>query len=192
MLNSTAISALNHLLAQADWARARLREHEGAVADVALGAVALRLGVAPDGYFCDAAADATASVTITVEPSAITRLPEGMDAAMSQVKLGGQADFADALSFVFRHLRWDAEADLARLFGPIIGRRLHLGAQAVGRAVPEAGRRLGANASEFLAHEGGMLVPQPDFAEHGAKLRELRDAIGRLDKRVKRLTQQHG
>lgn len=187
MLSAAAIAGLNHLLAQADWARRRLREHAGAVAEVALGGTVLRLGIAADGYFCDSAIDVPPSVTISLPPSAVSRLPDGIDATMAEVKLSGQADLADTLSFVLRHLRWDGEADLARLFGPIIGRRAHLAANRVAQALPEAGARLVANASEYLAHEGRLLVPRVALSAHAERLRQVRDTMSRLDKRIKRL-----
>ena len=97
MLSSAATATLNHLLAQADWARVRLREHAGAAADLTVGGRVLRLGIAADGYFCAPAPDTAPSVTIVLDPAALAKLPDGVDAAMSQVKISGQADLADTL-----------------------------------------------------------------------------------------------
>ncbi|MBT0962134.1 ubiquinone biosynthesis accessory factor UbiJ [Denitromonas iodatirespirans] len=187
MLSSAATATLNHLLAQADWARVRLREHAGAAADLTVGGRVLRLGIAADGYFCAPAPDTAPSVAIVLDPAALAKLPDGVDAAMSQVKISGQADLADTLSFVFRHLRWDSEADFARLLGPVIGRRAHLAAAHLARAVPETGARLAANAGEYLTHEGRLLIPRKELAAHAEHLRQLRDTMSRLDKRIKRL-----
>lgn len=187
MLSSAAIAVLNHLLAQADWARRRLREHAGAVAEVTLGATVLRLGISSEGDFLAHGPDAAPSVTIALDPAALARLPDGVEAAMSQVKISGQADLADTLSFVFRHLRWDSEADFARLLGPVIGRRAHLAAAHLARAVPETGARLAANAGEYLTHEDRLLTPRHALAVHAEHLRQLRDTMSRLDKRIKRL-----
>lgn len=187
MLSTVATGGINHLLAQADWARKRLRDHEGAVAAVAIGGVTLSLEIGADGYVQESAADSAPSVTITLPPDALAKLPDGIDAAMSQVKISGQADLADSLSFVFRHLRWDREADLARVFGPIIGRRAHLAASHIAQAIPETGARIAANASEYLAHEGRLLVPRPELLAHAERLRHMRDTMSRLDKRIKRL-----
>ncbi|KAA3653128.1 MAG: hypothetical protein DWQ11_09305 [Proteobacteria bacterium] len=187
MLSASVIAGLNHLLGQADWARRRLREHEGAVAEVALGGTVLRLGIGADGYFQAAPDDTAPSVTISLPPAAVARLPDGVGAVMAEVKISGQADLADTLSFVFRHLRWDGEADLARMLGPIIGRRVHLTASRLAHALPDAGTRLVANASEYLAHEGQLLVPRAALSAHAERLRQVRDTMSRLDKRIKRL-----
>lgn len=188
MLATVATGGINHLLAQAEWARKRLREHEGAVAAVAIGGISLSFAIGPDGYVAKSAPDVTPSVIITLAPDALAKLPDGVDAAMSQVKISGQADLADSLSFVFRHLRWDGEADLTRIFGPIIGRRAHQTASHIVQAIPETGGRIAANASEYLAHEGRLLVPQAELLLHAERLRHIRDTMSRLDKRIKRLT----
>ena len=188
MLSTVATGGINHLLAQADWARKRLREHQGAVAAVTIGGVSLSLAIGPEGYVAKSAPDVAPSVTITLAPDALAKLPEGVDAAMSQVKISGQADLADSLSFVFRHLRWDGEADLARIFGPILGRRAHRTASQIAQAIPETGGRIAANASEYLAHEGRLVVPHTELLVHAERLRHIRDAMSRLDKRIKRLT----
>ncbi|MCZ4304162.1 SCP2 sterol-binding domain-containing protein [Zoogloeaceae bacterium G21618-S1] len=188
MLSTVATGGINHLLAQADWARKRLREHQGAVAAVTIGGVSLSLAIGPEGYVAKSAPDVPPSVTITLAPDALAKLPDGIDAAMSQVKISGQADLADSLSFVFRHLRWDSEADMARIFGPIIGHRAHRTASHIVQAIPDTGGRIAANASEYLAHEGRLLVPHAELLVHAERLRHIRDTMSRLDKRIKRLT----
>ena len=70
MLSTVATGGINHLFAQADWARKRLREHQGAVAAVTIGGVSLSLAIGPEGYVAKSAPDVAPSVTITLAPDA--------------------------------------------------------------------------------------------------------------------------
>ena len=101
------------------------------------------------------------------------------------------AEFADALGFVFRHLRWDAEEDLARIFGDMLAHRVVEG----GRQALDEGRRTleraGGNLAEYLTEEAPVLVPRTALPEFFHEIVELRDALGRLEKRVGRIENKH-
>ena len=55
MFASSAIAGLNHLLADAPWARERLAPFAGRTAIFVLKPLELGLGIDKDGYFSDAA-----------------------------------------------------------------------------------------------------------------------------------------
>ena len=188
MLNSVALTAINHLLAQHAWARNRLGAHAESVVAIKMVGAMLWFAITKDGYLSDASRDVTADATIDVSQDTFGALSDGgVEALMSRVRIQGNADLADALGFVFRHLRWDREADLASVFGPIVGRRLNLVISRGTEAIPEAGSRLAQNASEYLVHEGGMLVSHDQIETQQEALRHLRDDMARLEKRVSRL-----
>jgi len=182
-----ALAAINHLLAQQGWARQRLAAHAGTSLRLSAEPLTLRCTIGDDGSL-KAAEDSTEdAVVISVPFASLAAVTEGIDALMAEVRITGNADVADTLSFVFRHLRWDREADLARVFGPIVGRRLHLGAQQCERAVPDLARRLAGNVGEYLVHEGAWLVPKSAMDQHVSQMRHLRDDLARLEQRVSRL-----
>lgn len=188
MLATITLPAINHLLSQQDWARRRLAAHGGTSLRLSAQPVLLRCTIDEHGLLSAADEKEDDDVVIELPFEALSSLPNGTDALMAQVRITGNADVADTLSFVFRHLRWDREADLARLFGPILGRRLHLGARQCERAIPEISRRLAGNVGEYLVHEGALLVAKETMEAHVTDLRHLRDDLARLEQRVARLS----
>lgn len=189
MISSLFLSATNHLLSQAGWARQRLQPHAGRTARLALAPVAeIDFSVAADGQLAEWSGEEAPEVTLRLAVAELPRLlVDGLETAMRHVRIEGNAEFAEALGFVFRHLRWDAEEDLARVLGDIAAQRIVEGGR---RAAAEGKRtleRAGGNLSEYLTEESPLLVSRkalPGFAE---EVVALRDAVARLDKRVARL-----
>lgn len=190
ILNSVALTGISHLLAQHAWARSRLAAHAESVVAIQVVGMTLRFAITKDGYLSDASRDVTADATIEFAEDSFGALGNGVEGLMSRVKIQGNADIADSLGFIFRHLRWDREADLARVFGPIAGRRLSLTIERGSQAIPEAGARLAQNAGEYLVHESRMLVAHDEMNTFQEALGHLRNDIARLDKRIARLRSQ--
>ena len=65
-----------------------------------------------------------ASVTIRIQPSDLALIMQNRERAFSYVKIEGDAEFANAISQLSKSLRWDAEHDLEKVFGPIAAVRL--------------------------------------------------------------------
>src|SRR5690606_35668564 len=120
--------------------------------------------------------DEPPEVTLRLAAADLPRLlADGLESAMRHVRIEGNAEFAEALGFVFRHLRWDAEEDLSRVFGDIAAHRLVEG----GRKMLDQGRRsverAGGNLAEYLTEESPMLVARkalPAFADEVIALRD--------------------
>jgi len=178
---------INHLLAQHTWAKARLVAHAGKQVELHATGQRLLFAIDMEGYLASGEADHDTDVVIELAPEALKALAEGMDGIMAHVRITGNAELADTLSFVARNLRWDREADLARIFGPIIGRRIHLVARSIEHAIPDTGQRLARNATEYLIHEGALLIAQDEMTSHMADIRRLRDDLARLEQRVERV-----
>lgn len=182
------VRVLNHLLASAEWARLRLSAHAGRGAQVRCGSVGLLLTVEADGYLRVAEADTPVEVTLLIPASVLPELLAGdTGRVMNAVRLEGNAEFADALGFVFRNLRWDAEEDLSRVVGDIFAHRLMNAARALKDGQARAWRALGGNLSEYFADEQEVLVNRANLGIFNDELRTLRDDIARLDKRTGRL-----
>ncbi|ENO96860.1 hypothetical protein C667_11899 [Thauera phenylacetica B4P] len=189
MISSLFLSATNHLLAQAGWARQRLQPHAGRTARLVLSPVAeIDFSVANDGQLAEWSGEEAPEVSLRLAVADLPRLlVDGLETAMRHVRIEGNAEFAEALGFVFRHLRWDAEEDLSRLFGDIAAHRLVEG----GRKVVDEGRRslerASGNVVEYLTEESTLLVPRKALPAFAEEVVALRDAVARLDKRVARL-----
>jgi len=189
MISSLFLSATNHLLAQAGWARQRLQPHAGRTARLVLSPVAeIDFSVANDGQLAEWSGEEAPEVSLRLAVADLPQLlVDGLETAMRHVRIEGNAEFAEALGFVFRHLRWDAEEDLSRLFGDIAAHRLVEG----GRKVVDEGRRslerASGNVAEYLTEESTLLVPRKALPAFAEEVVPLRDAVARLDKRVARL-----
>ena len=189
MISSLFLSATNHLLAQAGWARQRLQPHAGRTARLVLSPVAeIDFSVANDGQLAEWSGEEAPEVSLRLAVADLPQLlVDGLETAMRHVRIEGNAEFAEALGFVFRHLRWDAEEDLSRLIGDIAAHRLVEG----GRKVVDEGRRslerASGNVAEYLTEESTLLVPRKALPAFAEEVVALRDAVARLDKRVARL-----
>lgn len=188
MIDSLFLASTNHLLAQSGWARTRLQPHAGKRATLELSPLAVSFSVSADGHLASCSSDSEPDVMLQVPLAESARIiGGGMEALMSQVRITGNADFADALGFVFRHLRWDLEEDLSRVVGDIAAHRLVDTGVALGRAHKRMVSNLSGNLVEYLTEERPLLTPRALIPAFDDELRTLRDSVARLEKRIDRL-----
>ena len=187
MLSSSFVALLNHLLTRAEWARRRLSPFAGHPARLMLEGTSIDFTIAADGYVAASGANAAPEVTISAPGSALPGLLEGWDRVMKAVRINGNAEMADALGFVFRNLRWDPEADLAALVGDVAAHRLHEGVLSLLSTQRSAAQAAGNNLLEYLTIEKRILPSRTEVEQHIGRLRELRDAVARLEKRIERI-----
>lgn len=180
-------SILNHLLGQATWARQRLAVFSGAQARIETGRISLLLRIDEAGYFTAGDAALGATVTISLPEDTPRRFLSDRASIFQTAKLSGSADFAECLGFVFRHLEWDSEADLARLLGDIPAHRIDRMAKASLRQAGESLERLGRNVVEYLTEESGALVGADELESFNRSVSTMRDDVERLEKRLQRL-----
>lgn len=182
------LGALNHVLQSAPWARERLAPHAGRVAQLSADPVRFRFSITAQGTLEPSAGDAPPAVTLALPLGALPHFVAGApEKAMSAVRIEGSADLADALGFVFRHLRWDVEEDLSRVLGDVVAHRVVAGARSLAVAQARGLRSLSENVAEYLGEEQRLVVTQLDVHAHERELLTLRDDIARLDKRLDRL-----
>lgn len=178
---------LNHLLAAEPWATERLRAFAGQQLQVLAGPLTFAFAVETDGRLVKALADQEPAVTVTLPADTPVRLLLDRPSIMANARLSGNADFAESLAFVFRNLRWDAEADVSRVTGDIVARRLVQGGKALWQWQQEAGARSLANVAEYLGDDSGLLVARIEVEDHYRAVDGLRDDVARLEKRLARL-----
>ena len=167
MLVSSAVAGLNHLLADAPWARERLAPFAGRTAVFSVKPVDIGVGIDNDGYFTEAVA-AEPDVALELPLGSLPKAIGGVEALMADIRISGNADFADALGFVLRQLRWDGEEALARLVGDIAAHR------AVGLA-------------RGVADWQPMVVKHAALEAFAHSTATLRDDLARLEKRLRKL-----
>lgn len=186
MLDAALIAGLNHLLDGAGWARARLAPFAGRLAAFEMPPFRLALAITDAGRF-EPAPEATGApdVSIRLPPDAPFMLAQGLEKIMAAARVEGNAEFATELSFVFRHLHWDAEEDLSRIVGDIAARRMVQGADRLAAWHRQAASNLGENVAAYLVDENPVLVGTHEFTQFRAEVARLNAALLTLEKRVK-------
>jgi ubiquinone biosynthesis protein UbiJ len=136
--------ALNHVLGSEAVATQRLRPHAGRSVSVALAhwpAVLpppppLRWRVTPAGLleWEGLTPQGEPDLALTVDAANPAALMLGVASGQPpSVQIDGDATLAGDVNWLMQNLRWDAEADLERLFGPVAARQLaQLGAALAG------------------------------------------------------------
>lgn len=183
MLDLALLQALNHLLAAAPWARAKLAPFAGKRARLVLGPLPLAFRIAPDGTF-ESLGTGEPAVEIVLPATAPLALFEGREAMMRSARVSGAADFAEALGFVLRNLDWDAEEDLSRLVGDIVAHRIVRSAGDFAAAQAEAARRLAENVGEYLRYEQPAGIDKAALAAFAEEVDASRRAADDLERRL--------
>jgi ubiquinone biosynthesis protein UbiJ len=103
------------------------------------------------------------------------------------VEVSGNARLATEVMFLFRHLRWDAEEDAARVIGDVAAHRLAGMVRGAAAWHAEAARRIAGSLVEYATEEARLVVRRADLADLARDNARLRDGLARLEKRIERL-----
>ncbi len=177
-------AAINHVLGQAAWAREKLMPFAGHAAQIKLPPFEAAFQITPDGSITAPEADAELEVAISLPATTPLLALQGKDAVMRAARIEGSAEFAQALGFVIRNLRWDAEEDLSRLVGDVAAHRIVKGGQEFAAWQQQAAQNFAANLAEYFTEEQPLIAKQADIAAFSADIDRLRDDVARLEKRL--------
>jgi ubiquinone biosynthesis protein UbiJ len=106
---------------------------------------------------------------------------------MAEAHVTGNAEFATALSFVLKNLRWDAEEDLSKLVGDIAAHRLVGAAANLAAWQQQAASNVADNIAEYLGEEARLLVPGRELAAFREELADFASRIEKLEARARAL-----
>jgi ubiquinone biosynthesis accessory factor UbiJ len=177
---------LNRLLAAQPWARERLAPFAGETLELRAGPLpALRLAVAEGGTI--KAGTAEPSLTMSLKPELLAAFARGEEHALRAVDVQGNGRLAAEVLVLARHLRWDVEEDLSRVFGDVVAHRLAGAARAFAAWHLDAAQRLGGALVDYATDEKPLLVRRGALDALAEPLAQLRDAIARLEKRLEHL-----
>lgn len=186
MLNRLSVATLNHLLAQQPQLCRSLAAQAGKVGRLLLPPHDICFVIGCDGLL-QASSDepaATLRIPLLVAP----RLLLHDEAALREIHISGDSDFAAELGKVLLKLQWDAEEDLSRLVGDVAANRL---AQA-GRALfGQRGRwlqNLAENLAEHWTEEQPLIAKRAAIGQFSTDVDTLRNDVERLEKRLARFT----
>ena len=180
-----AATALNQLLRRESWAGEKLAPFAGEVVELRFAPLPrLRLAIAEGGHVRAAGGDAATMLTISAKPGFLAALPKGEEHLMRAVDISGNARLATEILALLRHLRWDVEEDLSRIFGDVLAHRMVGTARDLASWQAEAGRRLAENIMEYAVEERRIVVSRPEFEEFASGVSRLRDDLARLERRL--------
>jgi len=186
-LESPFAAALNHLLDSEPWARERLLPFASEILELRAPPLpALRFAVTADGRLAPGT-EAVASLVVTFGPGSLAAAVRGEDHLLRSIDVAGNARLASEVMFLVRHLRWDAEEDLAKFVGDAAAHRLVAMAGEAAAWHADAARRLAEGFFEYATEEKQLLVKRGELEGLAAAHAGLRDGLERLEKRIDRL-----
>lgn len=187
MLLGVALRLANHLLGQQGWARERLQPFAGQRVHFAFGVFDLPLAIAGDGRFAADTTGGAPAVTLTLPPDAPLRALTDRASLLTAAHIAGSAELAEALAFVFRHLDWDVESDVAHFVGDIAAHRLVAGGRSIARWHQQQATNLALNLAEYFTEESPAITRRADVADFCSQTAELAATLSRLEARLARL-----
>lgn len=183
-IDSLVIKMLNHLIKDEPWATSRLRSHVGARFTIEFGQQHLSSIIDEHGLFGAILDEPSPDVSISIPQDAIAHFLIDRDRFFSSIRVSGSADIAESLAFVFRHLNWDFESDLAKAIGDIPAHRLAITGRQCAAVIQQAAMSFTDNCREYLTLESNLLPVPGDLNRFAQEVNELRDAVARLEKRL--------
>ena len=183
LTTAAAVGVLNRMLARETWARDRLVPFAGRTARFEAPPFALALKVAEGGEFADAQR-ADPVVTVGLDLAALPLALGDPQAALRNVSLKGDAEFAQALAFVLQNLRPEPEEELSRFIGDVAAQRIVGLLRLSASHWRQLAERMLDSSAHYLVTENPMLVARDEVDEFNAAVASLRDDVARLEKRV--------
>jgi ubiquinone biosynthesis protein UbiJ len=180
------VSGLNRLFAQTPGVRDSLAKHAGRTLalDMALFRAHLRVD---EGGGLHAAPMDEAEAVIFLTPDVLLRLPEKGKAAFRELRTEGDAELLSAFNDAFQQLDLDAEAELSRLFGPIVGFRMAKAGRAFTSWAKQAAEDTARAFAEYAVEESPLLASRVEVERFNREVDQLRDDAARLEARLSRL-----
>ena len=186
LANSAAIATLNRMLAREAWAREKLVPFAGHSARFDAAPFSLLLRITDDGTF-GTAGEAEPAVTVALALSTLPLALADPSAAMKDVRLEGDAEFAQALAFVLQNLRPEPEEELSRFVGDIAAQRIVGLARMSAAHWRDLAERMLDNTANYFVTEDPIVVPRAEVDAFNQKVDRLRDDVARLEKRIELL-----
>jgi ubiquinone biosynthesis accessory factor UbiJ len=187
VIEKVVLGALNHLLGQAAWARQQLQAFAGRQARFDMPPWQLALCIGADGLF-EPVGEGDIDVTVTLPAETPLLALQGLDRAMAQAHVTGNAEFATALSFVLKNLRWDAEEDLSKLVGDVAAHRLAAVPPRLTLWSQEATRNVAENIAEYLGEESRLLVPAREVADFRQEVADFEARLTAVGNRLRKIS----
>ena len=182
-INQASVAVLNRMLGRETWAREKLAPFAGRVVRFEASPFAMQWSVAEGGTLTPSS-EGEPSVTIALALSSLPFALLDPPAATRDVRLQGDAEFAQALSFVLQNLRPEPEEELSRFVGDAAAMRIVGFLRLSAAHWRQLAERMLDNAANYVVTENPMVVAKDEVAAFVQDVARLRDDVARLEKRI--------
>ena len=192
LLPRPATSAINHVLRSSPLALERLRRHAGRTVAFHVGPATLAFTIQATGEVTSALPTAARDLDVRISPFLLPRLAAKEDAAYGEIDMQGDPELAKEVSFLARHLSWDAEEDLAHVIGDIPAHRIASATRSMRDWSRDATLRVAQGASEYWTEEQPLIASRVKVESFVRGVSEFLEDLDRLEKRVERFGTSQG
>lgn len=183
-----AAATLNHILAQNAWALQRLLPLVGKTFAIqAVPLPTLTFTIQPDGHVTDAAPETMAEATLSATPDALLRYFSMEPRDPSLIHITGDTKFGAEIGQILAHITWEAEEDLAHLFGDIIAHRMAGFGRGLWEWHKQSALHWVAAASEYFTEEQPLIAKRSQIEQFALDVDAVRSATDQLEKRIQKL-----
>lgn len=179
-------TAVNRILRRNSWALERLRAHAGKSVRLDCIPLVLAFTVLEHGEVAPGP-PAEPNATIRITPGVMLRMLARDDTAWHDVAVSGDTELAAAIHHVWRNIRWEAEEDLARVFGDVAAHRMAQTVAALDQWRAQSFDNFARTLSEYWTEEQPLIARAHDVGAFNREVDRLRDDVARVEKRVERL-----
>jgi ubiquinone biosynthesis protein UbiJ len=188
MLSAPAAVALNHLLRDAEGARAQLIPFTGRIVRFEVAPLAVAFAIESDGRLAAAPLESEAAALVQVSGPTLVRLVWLRDESARQgVRVTGDTALASALTGVLSAMHWDVEEDLSRVIGDVAAHRMAQAGSAFLSWQSRTATNLAQSLAEYWTEERLVIASRESVREFVQAVDVLRDDTERLEKRIERL-----
>lgn len=192
MIHFGTVIGLNHVLRQQGWPLARLRPFAGRTVAFRLAPLPdLCVSIRDDGLLDEARADSEADLTVKLKPSALPRILQRDEKALSDIELAGAADLAQVVQQLFRELEWDVEEDLSRIVGDVLAHRMAQTGRDFVSWQQDAAMRMAQNIADYITEERPLIARRDQIAGLAAEVEQLRESAQDLERRIENLARRN-
>jgi ubiquinone biosynthesis accessory factor UbiJ len=144
--------------------------------------------VQTDGDIKSAMPGTKEDVHFRISPSLLPRILAGDEAAFKDVPIEGDSAFAQEISYLVRHLKWDVEEDLSKVVGDVAAHRTVNTAKSFTGWAKQSGEKIAQNFKEYWTEEKPLVAKSIRLEEFARQVDILRDDVERLEKRIDNLS----
>jgi ubiquinone biosynthesis protein UbiJ len=182
-INQASVAVLNRMLGREAWAREKLAPFAGRVVRFEASPFAMQWAVTDAGALTPSS-EGDPAVTIGLALSSLPFALLDPPAATREVRLQGDAEFAQSLSFVLQNLRPELEEELSRFVGDAAATRIVGFLRLSAAHWRQLAERMLDNAAHYVVTENPMVVARDEVASFVQDVARLRDDVARLEKRI--------